>query len=115
MICETFVTDWRLIGMAALFLVTFGVAYNWWVGSLANRKEGYVAMLVAIGVAVTLGIVAVISWQSALLVLGAFVASGTPMIVGDIVRSIRMREQAIKYQRHQIERMAAEIQHDDRD
>jgi len=90
----TFAIDMQVYGAVLFGLTMFGLAYNVWIGWLGDRKEGYTALLVMIGVAVTLIGVAIISWQSALLVLGAFAASGTPMIAGDIYRAVKAREDA---------------------
>jgi uncharacterized membrane protein YraQ (UPF0718 family) len=88
--------DWRLIAALLAGLLFFGIAYDVLVTRLAHRKDGYTALLVVGGVLVTLGAMALVSWQCALLTLGFFVASGTPMIIGDIVRSIRQREETMK-------------------
>jgi len=79
-------------------LVLFGVGYNALVAWLERRgyAEGYMSLIVAFGVAMTLAGVALVSWQTALLTLGAFVASGTPMIVGSITRYLKKREEAKK-------------------
>lgn len=90
------VVDWRLIGVLAVALVLFGLWFNDRITHLGEKQEGYTALLVAFGVTVTLVAVAVISWQSALLTLIAFVLSGSPMIGGDIKRAIDKRQQSIK-------------------
>jgi ACR3 family arsenite efflux pump ArsB len=87
----------------------FGWAFNYFVGSLEDRKDGYLAMLVAAGVGITLIGAAIISWQAAALVLACFVASGIPMIIGEITRSIQKRERALKIQRLIAEAEAKEI------
>ena len=84
----TLVVNWQTIGSLLFGLLMFGLAYNALVHALGDRKEGYTGLLVVAGVLVTLGAVAMISWQAALLSLGAFAASGTPMLVGDVVRHI---------------------------
>ena len=94
MICDSFAIDWRVLIAVLFALLMFGAAFNTWVGHLGDKKEGYTALLVAIGVGMTLIGVAIVSWQSALLVLLAFAASGTPMIAGDIYRAVRAREEA---------------------
>ena len=96
---ETFPVDWRLIGSVMFGLFMFGLSYNFFVGSLEERKNGYLAMLVAAGVGMTLIGVAIVSWQAAVLVLACFAASGMPMIVGEISRSIQLREKALRMQR----------------
>lgn len=81
---------------AALFLVIFSILYNHWVSVLAERKNGYTAIMVAIGNFMTLMIVAVFSWKAAFVCLLAFVASGTVMIIGDIYRSVLHKEAVIE-------------------
>jgi len=78
-----------------LLLFAFGIGYNALVAWLERRgyTEGYLSLVVAFGVAVTLCGVSILSIHAALLTLGAFVASGTPMIVGSIVRYLRKREE----------------------
>jgi len=66
---------------------------------LDDRKDGYVALLVVAGVLVTLGGVALIDWRAAVLALVALAASGTPMVIGDILRTVRRRESAIRLRR----------------
>ena len=94
MIGACFAVDWRVLSAVLFALLMFGVVFNNWVGHLGDKKEGYTALLVVIGVGMTLIGVAIVSWQSALLVLVAFAASGTPMIAGDIYRAVRAREEA---------------------
>ena len=96
---ETFPVDWRLIGSVLFGLFMFGCAYNYFVGALNGKKDGYLAMLVAAGVAMTLLGVAIVSWQAAVLVLACFAASGIPMIIGEVSRSVNMREKALRIQR----------------
>lgn len=87
-------------------LALFGVGYNAFV-SWAERRgytEGYLSLVVALGVAVTLAGVAVLSIEAALLSLGAFAASGTPMIIGSIWRHLKRREEAKKAMLAEIER-----------
>ncbi len=80
---------------AVLLLVIFSLLYNHWMTALAEKKDGYTALLVAFGNLVTLLIVAVFSWKAAFLCLLAFVSSGTAMIVGDIYRSTIHRDEVI--------------------
>jgi ACR3 family arsenite efflux pump ArsB len=77
----------------------YGIAFNYFVDQLNGRKDGYLSLLVAAGVGVTLIGVAIISWQAAVLVLACFTASGIPMIIGEISRNIQMREKALRMQR----------------
>lgn len=91
--------DWRVIGAVVFGLLMFGVGFNEWVGRLGEHKAGYTALLVVVGVIVTLTGVALISWQAAAICAVAFVASGVPMIVGDIVRHVNARREAMQRQR----------------
>lgn len=84
------------IVLAVFFaLVLFGIGYNALVAWLERKgyTEGYLSLIVALGVFVTLCGVAVLSIQAALLSLGAFFATGTPMIFGSIVRYLRRRDE----------------------
>lgn len=88
--------------MVLVALVMFGIAYNAWMTKLGDAKEGYVALLVAGGCAATLGAVAIIDLRAAALCMGAFIASGTPMIIGDIKRYVDRRERAKRSMRREI-------------
>lgn len=84
--------------MATFFgLLLFGLGYNVFIAWLQERGylEGYVSIAVVIGCVVTLIGVAFISWQSAIICLVAFVASGTPMVFGSIAQYIKKRETSI--------------------
>ena len=105
----SFALDWKLFGTILFGLFMFGSAYNAFVGSLEGRKDGYLAMLVAAGVGITLVGVAIISWQAAVLVLACFAASGIPMIIGEIARTIHKRERALRVQRLIAEAEAKDI------
>lgn len=88
--------DWRLIGAILVGLFFFGVAYDQLMARLEARKDDFVAFMVVFGVLVTLGGVALVDWQGALLALGMFAASGLPMIVGSMARSMRKRERELQ-------------------
>ena len=79
-----------------LGLFLFGIGYNWFVNHIGSKAEGYMSLIVSLGVFVTLIGVGILSIQSALLSLGAFVATGTPMIIGSIARYVQKREAALK-------------------
>ena len=85
-------TSIPLVVVAVVLLAVFGVLYNNMMSKLGDKKDGYTALFVAIGNTITLIIVAFFSWKAAVLVFAAFIASGTAMVVGDIVRSIKRRE-----------------------
>lgn len=87
--------NWAEIGcypgeLAAVYLglVLFGVGYNW----LTERAEhsglirGYTSIFVVGGVVITVGAMALIDVHFAIMTLIAFAASGTPMIIGEMVR-----------------------------
>jgi len=77
-------------------LALFGIAYNWMVGHLGRRLEGFTSLAVALGVLGTLALVAIISWKAALISLVGFLASGAPMVIGSVSRYINRREEARK-------------------
>lgn len=87
--------DFGVISAVLMGLFLFGIGYNSLVAWLERKgyTEGYLSLIVAFGVAVTLAGVAILSIQAALITLGAFIASGTPMIIGSIVRYLRKREE----------------------
>jgi hypothetical protein len=75
------------------FLALFGVGFNAFVGWVNKRRIWPVSFSVVIGVAVTLLVPTVVFgskqlfvWQSALVYLIGFVASGVPMIAGNVLR-----------------------------
>jgi hypothetical protein len=76
-----------------LSLIAFGALYNELIGWAEKHHylEGFTSIAVAVGVLVTLVGVSLLSMQAALIALGAFVASGTPMIVGSIIRYVAKR------------------------
>jgi len=79
-----------------LFFAGFG--YNVLVERLEQHgyHEGYLSLLVAGGVGFTLAGVAILDLRAAVLALGAFVASGSWMILGSIWRYVRARERAAR-------------------
>lgn len=90
-------------------LILFGIGYNHF-EEWAERRgytEGYLSLVVALGVLGTLIALAILSWQSALLALICFIASGTPMIIGSIIRYLKLREAAIERMKN--ERQAARM------
>jgi len=89
-----------------LALLLFGIGYNLltaWAEKTGFIK-GYTSLFVVGGVAITVVATAVISPAFALVTAGAFIASGTPMIVGSMVRhkreELRQLEQAREEARH---------------
>lgn len=90
--------DYGVITAVLLGLLLFGIGYNALVAWMERKgyTEGYLSLIVALGVFVTLCGVAILSIQAALLTLLAFVATGTPMIIGSITRYLKARENMIK-------------------
>ena len=80
-----------IIAAIYLALLLFGIGYNY-LTAQAERTgfiRGYTALFVVGGVAVTVAATAVVSLAFALITAGAFIASGTPMIVGSMIRHQR--------------------------
>jgi hypothetical protein len=90
-----------VIAIVYAVLVAVGILYALLIAWAETNKylEGYTAFAVALGVLFTLGGVAFVSWQAALLALGAFVASGTPMIVACTARYAAARRKEQEYER----------------
>lgn len=79
---------WDLAGVM-VGLLLFGIGYNALVAKLEREgyTDGYTALLVVGGTLITvLGVTIVIGIEAAVQVTLCFVASGTPMILGSIVR-----------------------------
>jgi hypothetical protein len=94
------------IALIYLFLFVFGWGYNA-VVAWAERKgyaEGYMSLIVSLGVAVTIIPLVIIDWQFSFLMLGAFMCSGMPMILGSIYRHVTARRQE-----QELERQAARM------
>ena len=96
---------WRILAVFGM-LLAFGAFYDRFVASLTRKgyAEGFMGLIVALGVFVTLSGLSILSINAALLALGAFAASGTPMIVGSIVRYVQRREAARKSMLAEIEK-----------
>lgn len=83
-----------ILAIVYLALFVFGIAYNQLIAWMEKKKylEGYTAFAVAGGVTITLGAVAFIDWEAALLVLGAFCCSGAWMVIGSWWRHVQARK-----------------------
>lgn len=70
------------------FLFGFGVCLNLLVSAFDRRGlEGYTWLFVVLGVAVTiLTVGSIIGWLNVIILFFAFTVSGTPMIVGAVIR-----------------------------
>jgi hypothetical protein len=101
--------DFSLIKAVVLLLVlmAFGIGYNAMIARAERRHylEGFTSLAVAAGVGFTLIIVAIYDWRAAVTVLIGFAASGVPMIVGSIMRYIKLRNEEQEHER-QTARMA---------
>lgn len=91
---ETIKCDFSVILAVYFACLMFGMGYNVFIERLSEKGylEGFISLVVAGGVLITLALTAIISWQCTLIVLGAFVASGVPMILGSIWRYVKARE-----------------------
>jgi predicted tellurium resistance membrane protein TerC len=85
-------TIWHVMGSLFLFGFVYNLLIDWMERN--DYDEGYTALLVVIGVGVTLGAYAFIDSVAALEVLLAFVASGFWMVVGSWWRHVQARRRA---------------------
>ena len=78
------------LAIAILFLVVFGIFYNYgiekwrWLAQLRPAEQVVIGVLITV---LTSGFF--IGWMEAVTVLGCFAASGTPMLIGSWVRAAR--------------------------
>jgi hypothetical protein len=89
-----------------LALLLFGIGYNL-LAAWAEKTgfiKGYTSLFVVGGVVITVAATALVNLTFALVTAGAFIASGTPMILGSMVRhkreELRQLEQAREEARH---------------
>lgn len=91
--------DVRVLAAVVFGLAAFGYGYNRWVAGVVKQGQdrGYLSLIVSLGVGVTvLGFgLAVWSLWAVLVLLGCFVASGAPMIIGSISRYMRERAEEV--------------------
>ena len=94
--------NWGVIGAVYLSLLLIGIGYNLLVSWLERKhySDGYTSFLVVIGVGFTLAGVMVIDIKVAFVTIGAFVFSGSPMILGSIWRYIKTRERSLQVNIH---------------
>lgn len=86
------------ISAVFLGLILFGIGYNALI-AWAERQgytEGFMSLIVALGVVGTLGGMAILNFKGALIALCCFAASGSPMIIGSIARYLTSRKQSQK-------------------
>lgn len=109
---------WLLIGMALIVLLLVSILYNWLVDKWGEGKQGRTALLVAGGVVYTTifgGLLDYLlcltgnNWNSIVINAITFTVSGTPMIIGEIVRADHATRQAIERQLRQAEQEGAEL------
>jgi hypothetical protein len=98
--------------VAAVYAVAlaFGLAFNWFTGWCRRRGyiTGYTALFVVAGVSVTVGLMAFVSVTFTILMVGAFICSGTPMIIGDMWDHMREREREVERLRAEARRLEDE-------
>lgn len=98
MIGASFGVNLGTLAAVYLALLIFGIVFNQ-ITEWAEKRgyaQGYLSLFVSFGVGMTVLATAIISPLFALITLGAFVASGTPMILGSIWRHVRNREREIE-------------------
>ena len=87
--------DANLQSALVVFIVigapVFGYFYNRLMDSLKGEHE-HTSLYVAIGVTITLGFGALLSWKASLLLLSIFCLTGLPMIVGEFLRTEKKRK-----------------------
>lgn len=86
--------DYSLILAIYIALLAFGLGYNALVARLerSGLLEGFTWLAVVVGTSVVLGALALIDLRFAMIATGAFIAAGTPMAGGAIVRYITTRK-----------------------
>lgn len=109
---------WNVELLAAICasLVTFGIGYNYLVARLEDRgrDRGYMGFIVALGCLITVaGAGLIIDLEHTVIVLICFAASGTPMIIGSIVRHIHQRERDEALYRESARNAIEELDGDD--
>lgn len=87
-------TDPVWFGFVVVLMIIFGIGYNKLVGWVERKRymEGFTAIWVVGGVAMTLFGMLLVDPVAAVLMTILFVASGTPMIAGSILRYVQRRE-----------------------
>lgn len=92
-------TDLLRVFLVFGLLIGFGFGWNYLTDRLeAENVEGYTWALVVGGVGVTVALAgALIGWLNAGVLLACFVASGSPMILGDVRRHHRKLRHLIDF------------------
>lgn len=86
---------WALFVGAIFSLGIFGYFYNRLMDHLKDGDE-HTSLYVAIGVSVTIAVTTLFSWKAGLLNLIFFIASGSPMILGEFRRTKKKVEERTK-------------------
>jgi hypothetical membrane protein len=103
------VSNWPLFCAVLAGLILFGVIYNRKVQELGDDKEGHLSLYVAFGVFVTLVGVFFIDQRAAVIALICFIASGTPMIIGDLSLDARTRRNEREREREEAKQLARKV------
>ena len=88
---------WPLSITLFFLLIIFGYFYNRLMDSLKGKE--HTSLYVALGVLITIGAAALISWKSALLFTVLFILDGIPMIVGEFKRTHKQEKQQVRRRR----------------
>lgn len=86
--------DFSLISAIYILLIAYGIGYGALI-EMADRRgytEGFAWLAAGIWALVTVGAMAAICWQMALVLLGAFLCSGLPIAARMIWRFWQLRE-----------------------
>jgi len=87
--------NWTVFGLSLALAHVLAWALNLLIHHLGQEQDGYTWLLVVIGVGGTLIIsLTTVPWQYVFAILAYFAASGVPMILGDLYRTMRSRRQA---------------------
>lgn len=104
--------NWQLSGAIMAGALMFGIAYAAFVHQYGRKLEGYVWLLVAIGVGATLMFGLFIN-ATPLDMFVLFACSGAPMAAGNIYDHIRRREEYRVERERALSRIIGEMREDD--
>jgi len=103
---------WQVIGAVAAALLISSWAFNLWITAHEERHgytSGQTARLVVIGVLMTLGGIALVSWPAALIAFCGFICTGPFMIFGEHDRELaRLRRRTEQRERDEHDRLEHE-------
>jgi hypothetical protein len=87
--------NWTIFGLSLALAHVLAWGLNLLIHHLGQEGEDYTWLMVVVGVGGTLVIsLALIPWQYVLVILAYFAASGVPMILGALYRTVRARREA---------------------